>query len=126
MGFIVTQDTMTLRLKQMHSRFIPAFKTGIERSLETIRSKTLAEADFPVKTGRLRNSIQGSDDSIYSVETSNSSIKGTVGTNVPYAVFVEFGTSRMAPRYYFTAGFEGAKPLVYAILQKSLSEVLNA
>lgn len=51
----------------------------------------LAKQACPVDTGRLRSSIA------YNKTAENSC---TVGTNVNYAKFVEFGTYKMAPRPY--------------------------
>ena len=64
----------------------------IEVALEKIglRAETHAKKYCPVDTGRLRNSISHtqSGDSAY------------IGTNVEYATYVEFGTSKQKPQPY--------------------------
>ncbi len=56
----------------------------------TATAKVLA----PVKTGNLRRSIT------HQVNDIPDGIEAVVGTNVEYAPYVEFGTSRMAPRAF--------------------------
>ena len=60
---------------------------AIERALEIIgqRAERYAKKDCPVDTGRLRNSI------IHQREGKETEI---IGTNVEYAPYVEYGTSR--------------------------------
>jgi len=53
----------------------------------------------PVDTGRLRNSIH-----IESIKTEGDMWEGEVGTDVEYASFVEYGTSKMAARAMFRQG----------------------
>jgi HK97 gp10 family phage protein len=67
----------------------------LEESAEIV--KTNAQIECPVKTGRLRNSID---------ETTDKTIlKSYIGTSdVPYAYFVEVGTRKMTPRKYLRKG----------------------
>lgn len=108
---------------------------AMKRGLETVRSKTVPLV--PVKTGRLKGSLQGFNagisggsqvgggDAIYKIETTKIAIIGYIGTNVPYAKFVEYGTSRMSGKHYLTSGFEIAKPYVLGIFQKTIQSVLK-
>jgi HK97 gp10 family phage protein len=48
-----------------------------------------AKRNTPVQTGRLRSAMKGARTGFLTAELSN---------NVDYAVYVEFGTARMAPR----------------------------
>ena len=57
-----------------------------------------AKAVAPVDTGRLRDSIVARE---YEGQAA-------FGSEVPYAGFQEFGTSRIAPRRYIYDGFETA------------------
>ena len=61
-----------------------------------------AKEDCPVDTGRLRASIT----------SEVSGLEGKVGTNVEYAGFVEYGTSKMP-----------AKPYLFPALEKSKSKI---
>lgn len=53
----------------------------------TIRVESAAIRGCPVDTGRLRSSIT------HEVDRDSEGLVGTVGTNVEYAPYVEFGTS---------------------------------
>lgn len=55
----------------------------------------------PVRTGNLRRSIH------HAIDTPH---HATVGTNVEYAPYVEYGTSRMAAQPYLTPAVEAARP----------------
>ena len=63
--------------------------------------------------GVLANSIQ--------VER-ESDLRQTVFTNTEYAVYLEFGTSRMSPRPFFGPAFEAARP----IFEAGIRELLKA
>lgn len=71
---------------------LKAFDNAIERGLEAIGlvAEGYAKQSCPVDTGRLRNSISHAVDPIGNA--------AYIGTNVEYAPYVEFGTSKMAPR----------------------------
>lgn len=55
-----------------------------------------AKKNAPFKTGTLRDSIN------YKVDDADKSV--TVGTNVHYAVFQEFGTKYIKPTWFLTRG----------------------
>lgn len=67
---------------------------AIERALEAIglQAEGYAKMLCPVDTGRLRNSITHTYDA--------SEQKAYVGTNVEYAAYVEYGTSKTKPQPY--------------------------
>lgn len=66
-----------------------------------------AKTVVPVDTGNLKNSIQ---------TMMESDVSAVVGTPVHYAIYVEFGTSRMAARPYLLPALERAKkPFVEAM-----------
>jgi len=71
-----------------------AVQLATERALETIGliAEGYAKGLCPVDTGRLRNSIS------HAVDVQDKA--AIIGTNVEYARYVEFGTSRMSPRPY--------------------------
>ena len=74
------------------------FKAAAEEQIKTaleavgIQAEGYTAQNAPVRTGRLRSSIT------HSVQGKTAYI----GTDVEYAAYVEYGTSRMAPRYYLT------------------------
>ena len=62
-----------------------------------IQAEGYTAQNAPVRTGRLRASI-----------THKTQGKTTyIGTNVEYAPYVEYGTSRMSPRYFLTNAING-------------------
>lgn len=63
----------------------------------------------PVRTGRLRRSI------VVEEEDGNY----IVGTNVPYAEFVEGGTSRMGGRFMFLKGAKAAEQKLRKLFKQS-------
>lgn len=64
----------------------PVAKTLVRRAIQVDRAaKRLA----PVDTGRLRSSIN------WRIERDPFGLRAVVGTNVHYAVYQEFGTSKM-------------------------------
>jgi len=69
----------------------------------------------PVDTGRLRNSIH-----VESVNTDGEVWEGIVGTDVEYAPFVEYGTSKMAPRAMFRHGKGIAEKRMRKKIQQAL------
>lgn len=62
-----------------------------------------AAATAPVDTGRLRASIHARE-----VAGQNGQIAAAFGSDVPYAGYQEFGTSRIAPRRYIKEGYDQA------------------
>lgn len=65
-----------------------------------------------VRTGRLRNSIK-----CY-FQGSGMSIKGVIGTDLDYAVFLETGTSKMNARPYFLITFEKERLTILKMLRE--------
>lgn len=65
----------------------------------------------PVRTGRLKSSIVGKRIGF---------LLGGVSTRVNYAAFIEYGTSRMAPRAMMRKGAEAAYPKGLAYLKRKL------
>lgn len=68
-----------------------------------IRVETLAKRLCPVDTGRLRSSIT------HALGKDSRSIYCDVGTNVEYAPYVEFGTSRQRPQPYLRPALGAAE-----------------
>lgn len=69
----------------------PVGKEILRRTLAVERA---AKRLCPVDTGRLRSSIT------HEIQKDGRGLVGVVGTNVSYAAYVEFGTSRMRAQPY--------------------------
>jgi HK97 gp10 family phage protein len=93
---------------------LPRISSEIEKALSQAVRKAafMLEAEAkrlaPVDTGHLRNSIQ----------TSAEGMKATVGTNVEYAVFQEYGTHRQSGRPFMRPAADKARGALLADLRK--------
>lgn len=78
---------------------LSAKRAAIQRALKSIgmQAEGYAKALCPVDTSNLRNSIANDDDGESTV---------VIGTNVEYAPYVEYGTSKMAERPYLRPAVE--------------------
>lgn len=72
-----------------------------------------------VRTGRLRASIQPK------VEKIGGGVRGTVGSDVVYAPYVELGTRRAPPYPYLWPAFQATKGKVEKILDAFLKGVVT-
>lgn len=98
---------MTLRIRVTKNDFArisrelrPRLRDAINETALDV--ETLAKQRAPVKTGNLRRSLH--------TAPAAEELRATVGTNVEYARFVEYGTSRMGPRPYLTPALESNRP----------------
>ncbi|MEM1551328.1 MAG: HK97 gp10 family phage protein [Candidatus Bathyarchaeia archaeon] len=73
-----------------------------------------ARAYAPVRTGALRASI-------YAVVTQDLIMR--VGAYVYYAIFQEYGTRYIAPRYFLTRAIQENLPLLNFAIQEAISQV---
>ncbi len=71
-----------------------------------------AKKNAPIDTGRLRNSIT------HRLETETGQIIGIVGTNVEYASFQEFGTSKMAAQPFLFPALEANRDKIKDTLKE--------
>lgn len=109
MSFKVTGTDAILRKvtgmqKEAEMKVAEAVKTNI------LKMEAQAKSLAPVDTGNLRNSIQ-------------SSFTGTSGqltVGAEYAMYVEMGTSKMAPQPFFFLAFERQKQQLTADITKAL------
>lgn len=76
--------------------------------------KSQAKLLCPVDTGRLRQSIA------YKVTMSDGAIKGEIGTNVEYAEYIEFGTSKMVAQPFLYPALKDNQEVVINIIKQSL------
>ena len=93
-----------------------AVKAAMERAIEKglTGAALLVEGDAklrtPVDTGNLRSSLN------HTVEPT----EATVGTNVEYAPYVEFGTVRQAPQPYLRPALDENKAKINAIISTAI------
>lgn len=78
----------------------PVAKDLVQRCIKVERT---AKRLCPVDTGRLRASIT------HSLESDSRGLVGVVGTDVHYAPYVEFGTSRMAAQPFLRPALAAAR-----------------
>lgn len=87
--------------------------------LGTAMVEAQAKSLTPVDTGRLRNSE-------HSTVTGNAqSAEGSVSTNVEYAPYVEFGTSKMKAQPYLRPAVRITKPKVDAMAIKEIRKAMD-
>ncbi len=78
----------------------PVGKELVKRALRVHRrAKQLA----PVDTGRLRSSVE------YEVGRDSRGLVARIGTDVHYAIYLEFGTRRMTPRAFLRPALDAAR-----------------
>jgi HK97 gp10 family phage protein len=68
-----------------------------------IRVQNKARSLAPVDTGNLRGSIT------WEIRKRGNQLYGIVGTNVPYAIYMEKGTRYIAPRPFLAPALSAAK-----------------
>jgi HK97 gp10 family phage protein len=92
---------------------MPGQKTGRNYKRGKRRHQASAPGETPaVDTGNLMNSIQA---------VQESDLHATIGVGAEYAVWLEFGTRRIAPRPFLGPAFEWAKPA----FEQGLKELLK-
>lgn len=108
------------KLESMSGNSTEALKKGIGRACARIQAD--AKQNCVVDTGRLRASI------VTEVHTEGNTVVGTVGTNVEYAPYVEFGTGRNGdPSVEHNTSFEGIapKPFLYPAFRANKDKIEN-
>lgn len=89
-------------------------RAAVERAVRktAVDISSTAKATAPVDTGNLKNSIG------HTVTSGADEVSAEIGPTASYGVFVEFGTSRMAPQPYLGPAFDRHVPaFVQAISQ---------
>lgn len=105
--------SLLTKLGAMPPGFEDATRLEVKRSALNVQSGARRRA--PVDTGRLRNSITH--------ELTEGGLNATVGTNVEYAPFQEFGTRRNAARPFLFPALEQERPRFQQRLKKALQKV---
>lgn len=100
-------------VKHVLPRLRAAFELSVSDAERQVKIRT------PVDTGRLRASVHGKTNRFWFWRKRWT---GTVATNVEYAPYVEYGTSRMRPRAMFRRGVDAALPPMMDRLHKAFQE----
>lgn len=90
------------RVRENAGRIVQATALSVE---------TDAKSRAPVDTGTLRRSIH---------TVMVTPVSATVGTDLNYAIFQEYGSQGRAPRPYLTPAAEAARPRFVAAMRKLL------
>jgi HK97 gp10 family phage protein len=107
--------TISVTVKVDNSAKITA---EMRRAISQVIRKTAADCEafakgvVPVRTGNLKNSIQTEIES---------EMSASVGTNVEYSTFVEFGTTRMSARPYMTPATERVRDPFFRAMEQILA-----
>lgn len=75
----------------------------------------------PVRTGKLRDAIYAEP----GISTKPDAIAGVAVRRVPYAIYVEHGTSRMAAQPFFRPAVLATRPLVANMIAGDLKELIE-
>jgi phage gpG-like protein len=98
--------TATVRIYEDQLRRLtrdPAGPIGRDLARRAVRVESAAKQACPVDTGRLRMSIT------WALGSDEAGVYADVGTNVEYALHVEYGTRHMAARPYLRPALAAAK-----------------
>lgn len=98
------------RLERDFDREADGLERKVERAVKrfTLRTEALAKGFAPVRTGFLKNSI------LSKFSEAGDTISGEVVAEAHYAGYLEFGTSRMAPRPFLGPAVDITEPEYYA------------
>lgn len=88
------------RLRKLVATVRPRLEDVLKKAAFDVERR--AKETAPVRTGALKNSIKTDLSRL-------SALEAEVGASVEYAIFVEFGTSRMAGRPFLTPALEAVK-----------------
>ena len=102
-----------MKTKFYTKEVLQKLEAGIAERLEDSGDAIIdsSKSTTPVRTGKLLSSIEKSG-------VSDNSI--AVGTDVEYAKYVEFGTVKMAPKYFLTKAFQQSIPAIQNIFKKEI------
>jgi len=101
-------DEFARAVRSGNRRARPAFKAAMLATVQIADGEIKART--PVLTGRLRSSIR------HFIRT----LVGWVVTDVFYGGFVEFGTAKMRPRFYFKRGIDAALGTIRGIWNQAM------
>lgn len=112
----ITGDRVVMeKIKILAKKNINALKDVMIKSTLVVEGK--AKKEVPVLTGRLRSSINNE------VKKEGDGYIGKVGTNVEYAPFVEFGTSRSKAKPYLFPAFKDSRVSIIRFLENAIKGI---
>lgn len=95
----------------------PAVRASVEASCALIEQT--AKIYCPVDTGRLRDSITTT------IDDQGTTIKGSVSTDVSYAVYQEFGTYKMAAQPFMRPAMDECKPVIADLFRSQITVAIG-
>lgn len=112
----------TSELNRVHASLEGASRSAARDAGRLLRETAVdveatAKGFAPVRTGNLRRSIT------HEVRNVPSGAEAVVGTDVEYAPYVEFGTSKMAPHAYLGPALDRHEPDFAARLSRIVEDI---
>ncbi len=104
------QITLTSHKEERLKEIFSQLKQGMVKACLLVERD--AKINAPVDTGRLRSSITNR------IEIEGDQLVGIVGTNVEYASFQEFGTSKMPAHPFLFPALESNKSKIKDLLKE--------
>lgn len=111
-------NALAADLSNVAGKIGPKVQTVMRKTARDIEAD--AKAFAPVDTGNLRSSIGHSD--LRTVGQSGT-LEVEIGPTANYGVFVEFGTSRMAPHAFMGPAFDRRSPGFVSALEDIVGEI---
>jgi HK97 gp10 family phage protein len=110
------------RVVRKFDKFIDSLKDELQESVMTGADliRDIAVELVPVRTGRLRASIQ-----VLPGEQPMTAIVRAGGSGAPYARHVEYGTPHMSPRSYMRPAADARRDEVVALIRDSVVKLLR-
>jgi HK97 gp10 family phage protein len=120
MRITVQVDYAAQLARILQEEFPNALDTKIQEAILEVGNemKIMAAQLAPVRTGYLRSTISLGQDSPAKWEF-------TLLARAPYAVYVEFGTRRMAPRYFMTHSVEAYRASMLEAVQNATIQTIQ-
>lgn len=135
----------TERFNESLKEYVNVFRRDLEETIRVVSLELLSRIQrrTPVATGRLRNSFHAvmpgeTDTYVYAdnrgrtfwgaldehshAQDDNEVIEAVVGTNVPYALFIEAGHSRQAPNGMVAISRAEMASVFEAMIEKALED----
>jgi HK97 gp10 family phage protein len=112
-------DALIRKLASMGGNVMEALGIAVAQTTEVAKSD--AQANVPVDTGMLRQSLAHGTD----VEYGESRVTGTVGTSAYYAVYVEMGTVNMPAHPYMLPAANANKDTFRRISENELRKAID-